>query len=113
MATEPTGTPIPGAAVFVVSLGLVLVTRVTESPEPAQLAFVILALSHLVSGVWALIEGFGQSVGTGLLVLCIPCYVFYFVAVRSQSSTLQWLFAGTWLANILSGFIAQGLVQQL
>ncbi|MBL8913107.1 MAG: hypothetical protein JNM17_20595 [Archangium sp.] len=39
---------------------------------------------QLVCSIFILIHAFQKSVGTGFMVLCIPCYIFYYLHTEFQ-----------------------------
>ena len=60
-------------------------------------------LFGLVVGVLVLVKAFSQSVGTGFLCLCVPCYAIYFVfSDQNDSVPLKWAYGAAILAAVLS-----------
>jgi hypothetical protein len=45
----------------------------------------ILAVAGLVGGIWTLVDAFKTNATQGILTLCIPFYVFYFLFAVSDN----------------------------
>lgn len=59
---------------------------------------------QLVCAIFVYIHAFQQSVGTGFLVLCVPCYIFFYIHDQFQhehKSTIVALFYGSIAVNVL------------
>jgi hypothetical protein len=84
-------------------LGVLFVAGLSN--EKAGVVFhVVQALISLGVGILILVAAFQDSVGQGFLTLCVPCYVFYFVFGRCDSSLIKLLFLislSTRLAGLL------------
>ncbi|MEE2639376.1 MAG: hypothetical protein VX768_02005 [Planctomycetota bacterium] len=66
---------------------------------------VIFQLAAFVCGIIILIAAFSDDVLQGILCLCVPFYVFYFVFARFQHPK-KGLIIGVWLgAGILGGIL--------
>ncbi len=70
----------------------------------------IFTLIGLVGAIWILIEAFKMGVGEGLLTLCVPCYVFYFVFAKLQHPQ-KGLMVGMWLGGSILGSVLNGMAQ--
>ncbi|MGA9522304.1 MAG: hypothetical protein WBV82_12615 [Myxococcaceae bacterium] len=63
------------------------------------------ALIGLVSSIFILINAFQVSVGKGFLVLCVPCYIIYFIASEFQHPKKSLIVTG-WVVGIATNLIA-------
>jgi hypothetical protein len=45
----------------------------------------ILSILGFVGLIWVLIDAFKKSVAQGLLTLCVPCYIWYFLFAVSDN----------------------------
>jgi translocator protein len=69
----------------------------------------VFALVSLVCAFFIVAHAFGRSVGTGVMVLCIPCFVVYYAFSQFEHRLKSWI-VGTWLASVMLAavFIAVG-----
>lgn len=61
-------------------------------------------LVQLVAAIFIYIHAFQRSVGTGFMVLCIPCYIFYYLHTEfehPQKQTIMMAFYGGLALNVL------------
>lgn len=59
---------------------------------------------QLVCSIFILIHAFQKSVGTGFMVLCIPCYIFYYLHTEFQhekKDTIVMAFYGGLALNLV------------
>ena len=83
---------------FVVSMAilvvmLVLFLRVRDGSPDAIQAFVMFASAYvLCTWVLVMLLAFPESVATGFLTLCVPCYIIYFVFYVNDNQWARWLF---------------------
>ncbi len=56
-------------------------------------------LASLVGSIFILIHAFQRSVGTGFMVLCIPCYIFYYAFTQFEHPKKQ-MILGVWLGGV-------------
>ncbi len=76
----------------------------------------LLALISLACALPILIHAFRRSLGTGVMVLCIPCFIAFYAFAQFEHRYKGALVAG-WisafvLASVCNAFGAQALVQQ-
>ena len=69
------------------------------------LSFVFL-LAGFVGGIIILVGAFRESVGQGLLCLCIPFYILYFAFAKFESEK-KGLIIAIWLGGSIIGNILQ------
>jgi hypothetical protein len=76
-----------------------------------SLLSMLFSLVSFVAGIFIIIDAFQKSVGKGFMVLCIPCYVFYYVFgsnefqhPKRQQIITAWLIGigGSLVMNVLS-----------
>ena len=76
----------------------------------------LFSLVSFVASIFILIDAFQKSVGKGFMVLCIPCYILYYVFgsgefqhPKRQQIITAWLIGigGNILMNILSAVVAR------
>jgi hypothetical protein len=76
-----------------------------------SLLSVLFSLVSFVASIFILIDAFQKSVGKGFMVLCIPCYVFYYVFgsgefqhPKRQQIITAWLIGigGSLVVNVLA-----------
>ena len=75
-----------------------------------NLLSIVFSLIGVAGGIWILIEAFKVSVAQGLLSLCVPCYILYFlfgVLDHPQKSLMAGMFLG---GNIIGG-VLNGIAQ--
>ncbi len=91
---------LPGA-------GFLLLYMLASGSEDLRAVYLLAqGLFGLVVGIWVLIKAFGNSFLTGILCLCAPFYVLYFVfAGDNESPALKW----ATVASILSGALGYAL----
>jgi hypothetical protein len=75
-----------------------------------SLLSIVFSLVSFVAGIFILIDAFQKSVGKGFMVLCIPCYVFYYVFGTSefQHPKRQQIITA-WLVGIGGNLLMTGL----
>jgi hypothetical protein len=75
-----------------------------------QIVGSILSIAYLVGIIWILIDAFKKSAAQGILTLCVPCYVFYFLFAVSENprKMIQFILI---LCGIVGGGIS-GYAQQ-
>jgi len=76
----------------------------------------LLALLSLACALPILIHAFRRSLGTGVMVLCIPCFIAFYAFAQFEHRYKGALVA-TWIASFVlatacNAFGAQALVQQ-
>lgn len=78
--------------------------------EPAALAYIGLA-SLFEFGVWitVLVFAFIEGIGQGLLTLCVPCYILYFVFGVCENQYVKVLFALAILSNVAGLFLQSSM----
>lgn len=54
----------------------------------------VLPLSSLAAASFILIHAFQQSVGKGFMVLCIPCYILYYLHTEFQHEKKSMIMLG-------------------
>lgn len=67
-----------------------------------QMLAYLLMLPGVVCGIIILIHAFKESVGQGLLCLCVPFYVLYYAFVRFQHEKKNLILA-VWLGSLIVG----------
>ena len=67
----------------------------------------VVGIAELVATVFILINAFQKSVGTGFMVLCIPCYLLYYLHTEYDGDNKE-----LWM-GILYGGIVLNLVMRL
>jgi hypothetical protein len=80
----------------------ILYAAATLNNDMALLYHVADTLFGLVVVVLVLVQAFRESLGTGLLTLCVPFYVLYFVFAVNSSGHLKALFAVS-IASLVAG----------
>jgi hypothetical protein len=94
-------------ALLVIFGGLYLWGRTSQT---GAMAFVgIQAIYGLGVGIYTLVLAFRESVGTGFMTLCIPCYSLYFVYGMSENPVLKALFGVSILTGAASGTLKGSL----
>ena len=78
--------------------------------ESAALAYIGLA-SLFEFGVWitVLVFAFIEGIGQGLLTLCVPCYILYFVFGVCENQYVKVLFALAILSNVAGLFLQSSM----
>jgi benzodiazapine receptor len=66
-----------------------------------NILFGALALASAVCSIIILVAAFQESVGKGLLCLCIPFYILYFAFAEFEPSSHKELILGLWLGPCL------------
>lgn len=64
----------------------------------------LFSLVGLVASIFILIHAFQQSVGKGFMVLCIPCYIIYYMAQEFQHPKKNLIVAG-WVVGVLGNVL--------
>ena len=64
-------------------------------------------IAQLVATIFILINAFQKSVGTGFMVLCIPCYLLYYLHTEYDGENKE-----LWMGIIYAG-IAMNLLARL
>lgn len=83
-----------------------------QNPMWLVLLGTLFAVVSAASCVLILIHAFGRSVGTGVMVLCIPCYMAYYAFSQFEHRRKNAIVA-CWLAGLLlaATFTSIGLHQ--
>jgi translocator protein len=61
---------------------------------------VIFGLVQLVASIFLLIDAFQKSVGKGFMVLCIPCYIIYYMFSEFDHPRKNQILAAWWVGAI-------------
>ncbi len=64
----------------------------TGSPAAIQAWIIVLDSFFLITTVVVLVVAFREGIGQGLLTLCVPFYVIYFVFAVTDNQWAKWLF---------------------
>ena len=80
----------------------VLFVIARSNEDLAELYLIPQSLFGLVIAVIVLVQAFRQSIGTGILTLCVPFYVLYFVFSVNQNAYIKALFGASMLAGAAS-----------
>ncbi len=70
----------------------------------------IFSLVTLVASIFIYIDAFQKSVGKGFMVLCIPCYILYYMFNEFQHPKKQQIIIAWWVGAIGNG-ICQGILR--
>jgi benzodiazapine receptor len=76
-----------------------------------QLLSLLAWLGWLICAIFIYIHAFQRSVGTGFMVLCIPCYVFYYAFSQFEHEKKGWIVGGLcgafglWVVSSSIGYI--------
>ena len=62
----------------------------------------VFSLIGLAGAIWILIEAFKVSLVEGLLCLCIPCYMLYFIIAKLEHPQ-KGIMVGMWLGGTVIG----------
>jgi hypothetical protein len=82
---------------------LILFAMARGNKDVALIYLAAQGIFSLVVAVLVLVKAFCQSVGTGFLCLCVPCYVLYFVySDQNDNVLLKWAYGAMLLASGLS-----------
>ena len=92
--------PLVGLAIAIV-FGVLLFLTV-NNPDLVLAFSVALTVFELSVAVLVLVFAFSESVGTGFLTLCVPCYVLYFVFGVCDNAWVRVLFGVSLLLRIIS-----------
>ncbi len=71
---------------------------------------VIFGLVQLVASIFLLIDAFQKSVGKGFMVLCIPCYIVYYMFSEFEHPRKSQILAAWWvglLGSVIFNVVAQ------
>jgi hypothetical protein len=71
------------------------------------------SLFGLVVGVIVLVQAFRESIGTGILTLCLPFYVFYFVFFVNENPHIKALFGVSVIAAVAGLFVGPSLAEPM
>ena len=63
----------------------------------------LFGLIGLVCSIIILIHAFKRSVGTGFMVLCIPCYILYYAFAQFEHPNKNLIVGGLVASLVLSG----------
>lgn len=85
----------------VAAVVLLLFTLAKTNPSLGPVYLIATGLLGLGVGVWMLVSAFSESVGTGVMCLCIPFYALYFVFAKCGNPYLKGAFAVSILASVL------------
>lgn len=69
-------------------------------------AGLLLILLSVVCFSFVLMHAFHRSVGTGFMVLCIPCYNLYYGFSQFEHARKGWILAG-WIGGFVLGVVLQ------
>jgi hypothetical protein len=58
----------------------------------------------LVSSIFILIDAFQKSVGKGFMVLCIPCYIIYYIFNEFEHPKKQLIVTG-WAIGVIGNIV--------
>ncbi len=64
---------------------------------------VVLLLVWMVCSVFILVHAFQRSIGTGFMVLCIPCYILYYAFAQFEHPRKNLIIAGFFGGAVLAG----------
>ncbi|MDY7229181.1 hypothetical protein [Hyalangium rubrum] len=64
----------------------------------------VCGLIGLVSSIFILIDAFQKSVGKGFMVLCIPCYIIYYIANEFDHPKKQLIITG-WAIGVIGNIL--------
>lgn len=71
-----------------------------------DMIFLLIALAcslvSLVCNLIIIVDAFKKSVGTGFLVLCVPCYILYYMFTQFEHEQKTLIIAGSLGGGILS-----------
>lgn len=76
------------------------------------LVVLLAALVQLVCAIFVYIHAFQQSVGTGFLVLCVPCYIFFYIHDQFQhehKQTIVTLFYASIAVNVVMRMLGMAI----
>jgi benzodiazapine receptor len=62
------------------------------------------ALIGLVSSIFILIDAFQKSVGKGFMVLCIPCYIIYYLSSEFEHPKKSLIVTG-WIIGVVGNIL--------
>lgn len=65
----------------------------------------VLTLIGFVCSIFVIVHAFRRSVGTGFMVLCIPCYSAYYAFSQFEHRRKGWIIAGYLGCLTLGGFL--------
>ncbi len=72
----------------------------------------VFGLIGLVCGIMILISAFQDEVLQGILCLCVPFYVFYYVVARFEHQHKTLIVAG-WLGSVVVNLLLQAVVASM
>ena len=64
------------------------------------------SLISLVCVIFILIHAFQRSVGTGFMVLCIPCYILYYAFSEFEHPKKNLIIAGWLIGGLIGNLLA-------
>lgn len=70
-----------------------------------SIAAVVCGVGGFICTVIILIHAFQNSVAKGLLCLCVPCFILYYMFAEFQHPNKGLIIAGALLGNTLSGVL--------
>ncbi len=68
----------------------------------------VCAVIGLVSSIFILIDAFQKSVGKGFMVLCIPCYIIYYMSSEFEHPKKQLIVTG-WVIGVVGNILVNML----
>jgi len=82
---------------------------------PHVLLGTLFALFSFICSIFILLHAFRRSTGTGVMVLCIPCFMFYYAFSQFEHRQKGVIVSG-WLASLLMAVVlysfgVQGLLR--
>ena len=92
---------VAGVVMFFAWTGFQMIEKSGNSYYWAGLVMVVLgSIFNLVSAIAFLVLGFKESTLTGLAVLFIPCYAYYFAIIKGQGFWVALSIMGTIFGNV-------------
>lgn len=102
--TSAIASPVGAALAAFIFFGLFYLVAMTS--EEVAVAYVLVeSLFSLAVGVLVLVFAFRESIATGFLTLCVPCYALYFVFAVCENQFVKWLFVLSILTSIAGLFL--------
>ena len=102
--TGALASPVGAALAASIFFGIFYVIALMS--EEVAIGFVLVqSLFSLAVGVLVLVFAFRESIATGFLTLCVPCYSLYFVFAVCENQFVKWLFLLSILTSIAGLFL--------
>jgi hypothetical protein len=104
-ATDFLGTNGPlfaGLGAVVIYAALAFVTNGISDPQSAVATYYAFHMPFATAAwIFVLVLAFKESVGTGFLTLCVPCYILYFVYGVTDSRWAKFLYSASLVGNVI------------